>query len=81
MSASKEKDMLAMLRSSLSTLNSIEDIGTDTLSELASNRAKIEKIHEKVAHVNSDVDNARVIVRQMDKRNKYWFIPSWLLYR
>jgi hypothetical protein len=74
----KEAASLTTLQNSLKTLEDITEIADGTLAELASNREKLNHIHAKTGQVNSDLDTSRVTLRQMEQRNKYWFLPSWL---
>ncbi len=67
-----------LLKKSLETLDTITDTASDTLQTLAKNRETLEKIRDKTVTVSSDLDTARGTVRQIERRNKYWFLPSWL---
>lgn len=50
------------------TIAETEEVGTETIKELQSNREKIESSREKAKEVGTMADSARNMIRRMTKR-------------
>lgn len=73
----KNKRALDELKKTESILEDTINVGSEICSDLSIQREKLTAIKGKVEVVNNSMDTAKMTLRSIDKRAKYWWIPWW----